>query len=53
LAEAKDCTELAIMYYQGKAVPKDVVMTQTLLEKGRKLGSQTACKNAEPLKDAK
>jgi TPR repeat protein len=41
------------MYYEGKAVTKDVSMAKTLLEKGCKLGSAAACTNAELLKNAK
>ena len=46
-------TELAIMHYEGKAVPKNVPVAKTLLEKACKLGSAAACKNVELLKDAK
>jgi TPR repeat protein len=49
LAEAKGCTELGIMHYEGKAAPQNILMTKTLFEKGCKLGSTQACKNLDIL----
>ncbi len=45
LEQAKGCTELAIILYEGKAAPKDADRAVRLLERGCTLGSEVACKN--------
>jgi TPR repeat protein len=45
----KGCTELGVMYCEGKAVKKDVQRAIDLFEIACKGGSEAACKNHELL----
>ncbi len=48
--EAKGCTELAIMHFEGKVVAKNEALAISLFEKACTLGSPVACKNREILR---